>query len=387
MAAVIDIIAENIPDLEALNLNDNKLNMIDHMKVLSSKLPQLKIIYLANNRIVMLSSLDAFKNLPIVELFLDGNPCKKRFKDNSHYVSEVKRRFPKLMKLDGVELGPVIGFDVSEESKNLPSWKQLYFCNASGQDLIAKFIEQYFAIYDSDNRQQLLDAYHENAMLSITATNNQHYTQDERLFSYYKFGRNLMHPKGFEHRFASLKRGKLVVVALLNDLPPTKHDPQSFAVDLTFFTPQMIVLTITGIFKERNPDPKLEFIRTFQKTITIVPNNGGFCIRNELLHVNNSNPSQAKKAFKTVVVGNLNAHNNNVTLNPAASTSQQQQPTQQLDEASKFKMIEEMSRLSQMNLEWSKKCLEETNWDFTRAGFVFQELFKQNKIPQEAFAK
>jgi hypothetical protein len=57
-----------------------------------------------------------------------------------------------------------------------------------------------------------------------------------RLFPYYKFGRNLLHPKGFEHRFASLKRGKLVVVALLNDLPPSKHDPQSFAVDLTFFT-------------------------------------------------------------------------------------------------------------------------------------------------------
>jgi nuclear RNA export factor len=57
-----------------------------------------------------------------------------------------------------------------------------------------------------------------------------------RLFAYYKFGRNLLHPKGYEHRFASLKRGRLVVVALLNDLPPSKHDPQSFAVDLTFFT-------------------------------------------------------------------------------------------------------------------------------------------------------
>ena len=51
MAAAIDIIAENIPDLEAINLNDNKLNMIDHMKVLSTKLPHLKIIYLANNRV------------------------------------------------------------------------------------------------------------------------------------------------------------------------------------------------------------------------------------------------------------------------------------------------------------------------------------------------
>jgi nuclear RNA export factor len=40
-----------------------------------------------------------------------------------------------------------------------------------------------------------------------------------------------------------------------------------------------------------------------------------------------------------------------------------------------------------MNMEWSRKCLEETNWDFARAGFVFGELFKQNKIPPEAFAK
>lgn len=94
-------------------------------------------------------------------------------------------------------------------------------------------------------------------MLSITSTNNQHYTSEERcvemifitesydlfasfyayrLHQYWKFGRNLIHPKGYEHRFSSLKRGKLVVVALLSDLPPTKHDPQSFAIDLTFYT-------------------------------------------------------------------------------------------------------------------------------------------------------
>lgn len=51
MAAVVDIISEHIPDLVALNLNDNKLNMIDHLRVLSSKLPQLKILYLGHNRV------------------------------------------------------------------------------------------------------------------------------------------------------------------------------------------------------------------------------------------------------------------------------------------------------------------------------------------------
>jgi nuclear RNA export factor len=62
----------------------------------------------------------------------------------------------------------------------LPPWKQAFLCNTSGQELVAKFLEQYFIIYDSDNRQQLLEAYHENAFLSITATSNQHFTPEER---------------------------------------------------------------------------------------------------------------------------------------------------------------------------------------------------------------
>lgn len=51
MVAVIDIIAENIPDLEAINLNDNKINIVDNIKTLLKRLPNLKILYLANNRV------------------------------------------------------------------------------------------------------------------------------------------------------------------------------------------------------------------------------------------------------------------------------------------------------------------------------------------------
>lgn len=51
MTAAIDIIAENIPNLEALNLNDNKLNMLDHLKVIPQKLKNLKILYLGNNKV------------------------------------------------------------------------------------------------------------------------------------------------------------------------------------------------------------------------------------------------------------------------------------------------------------------------------------------------
>jgi nuclear RNA export factor len=101
MTAAVDIIAENIPDLEALNLNDNKLNMLDHLKVIPQKLKNLKILYLGNNKvsswlvhwiftdlysppqIFMLNSLDSLKGLPLVELFIDGNPFKKRTRDSA----------------------------------------------------------------------------------------------------------------------------------------------------------------------------------------------------------------------------------------------------------------------------------------------------------------
>lgn len=139
----------------------------------------------------------------------------------------------------------------------------------------------------------------------------------------------------------------------------------------------MIVLTVTGLFKERNPNPKAEYARIFQKTMVIVPNNNGFCIRNEMLHINNASVSQARDAFKEPVAV--------APTIPTTVTS----PTipQQPNEVTKLQMVQEISRLTNMNLEWSRKCLEETQWDFQRAGFVFTQLHKDNKIPPEAFLK
>lgn len=39
------------------------------------------------------------------------------------------------------------------------------------------------------------------------------------------------------------------------------------------------------------------------------------------------------------------------------------------------------------NDRYACRCLEETNWDFNHAAFVFNKLFKENKIPPEAFIK
>jgi nuclear RNA export factor len=42
--------------------------------------------------------------------------------------------------------------------------------NTKAQEVASQFLQQYFIVFDSENRQPLLDAYHEHACLSMTVT-------------------------------------------------------------------------------------------------------------------------------------------------------------------------------------------------------------------------
>lgn len=90
MTQAFKIIGENIPQLEALNLNDNKISQMTHFTELQAKMPNLKILYLAKNKIPTLRSLDALKGCELVELMLDGNPFKDRL-DPKVYVRYFSR--------------------------------------------------------------------------------------------------------------------------------------------------------------------------------------------------------------------------------------------------------------------------------------------------------
>lgn len=51
LMAVLDIVAEHIPTLEALNLEGNKIHIIQGLSVLSKKFPKLKILYIGDNKV------------------------------------------------------------------------------------------------------------------------------------------------------------------------------------------------------------------------------------------------------------------------------------------------------------------------------------------------
>ncbi|XP_077293168.1 nuclear RNA export factor small bristles isoform X2 [Arctopsyche grandis] len=395
LIAAVDIIAENIPDLEALNLNNNKIHSIENFKGISKKLPNLKILYLANNRIPHINSLEALKGFPLMELFLEGNPLADRFKEKDIYIREVRKRFPKIAKLDGADLPPVIGFDVSDDI-NLPPSKPSFLCNVEGQGVVKQFLEQYFALYDSESRQPLLDAYHENAMFSLSASYgsslNNHNNFNNKLNSYTMHSRNLLRTQDRDVRNRHLKIGRLQVVSFLNDLPKTQHDPLSFTVDLTVFTPTMLMLTINGVFKETTIPTSstsnrqwLPPIRSFHKTLVIVPFGGGFCIKNDILYVTNATPEQEAKCFKTPVstptpVPVQTAQIPAMTAPPvSANYAPNADPRQQ--------MLQTLATYSNMNLEWCTNCLEQTQWNIEKAVIIFDQLHSQGKIPPEAFIK
>lgn len=168
------------------------------------------------------------------------------------------------------------------------------------------------------------------------------------LNSFLPFNRNILRNHSTEYKHKLLKHGRLPVVSFLSELPDTQHDLLSFAVDLTLYTPQLIMLIVTGVFKEKEKD-KAGMLRSFQKSLTIVPQGEGFCIKNELMHVANCTIHQIKAAFKAPAAE---------APPPAAAVAATTVAVAVLPDATtQMQMVQAMALHSNMNLEWSKKCV------------------------------
>ncbi|XP_063228804.1 nuclear RNA export factor 1-like [Bacillus rossius redtenbacheri] len=364
MALVLEIVAENIPELAALDLGGNRLHALESLANLHKKAPRLTVLHLGRNRIRDLRGLVNLKNLDIEDLVLDGNPVCKKFSDQTLYVSEVRKWLPKVVKLDGVNLPPPIVFDTTEKTKKPPS-RGAFMCADAGSLVVKQFIEQYYQLYDGGNRQGLLDAYHDAAMFSLSCAT---YNASGRLMPYITESRNLLRVSDDGRRQKCLHVGRAGIIAFLGSLPRTQHDPVSFTVDLTVCSPQLMNVVVTGVFRE--PDSKDSALRAFARTFVIVPFGTGYCIVNEQLFVTPATPSQVKVAFQAPA-----------SLPPAVPA-----PVP-AGEAAAQQAVAALSSQTGMNLLWSKKCLDETNWDFQKALETFAVLHKQGTVPAEAFIK
>ncbi|XP_035739512.1 nuclear RNA export factor 1-like isoform X2 [Vespa mandarinia] len=375
LMAVLDIVSEYVPTLEALNLDGNKLHMIEKLDVLYKKFPRLKILYIGDNKIKEMGQLDAIKELQLEELRLAGNPVSNRYMSRqSDYISGVRKIFPKLLRLDGMELPRPILFDVANDTTKMPPTQRLFVTDSKAQDIASQFLQQYFIIFDSENRHLLLDAYDEHARFSLTVINNPQNT--DKLSAYLSENRNLFRIINNNKRQKLLKQGKLPVLSFIIGLPRIKHHLNTFTMDVSI--EGMMLITVTGLFDELNN--KGDQLRYFNRTFIIIPKGSGYCICNEQLHISLPTEEQRKK----LITDNFSVQMTDI---PSGSKTLSEIQSPQLTEDVKQKMALTLSQETNMNSEWSLKCLQEVHWNYENAILAFQELFKHGRIPSEAFVK
>ncbi|KAK2184943.1 hypothetical protein NP493_242g01048 [Ridgeia piscesae] len=228
MSAVITIIKENIPELVSLGLSNNKLYNIDLMSTLHQAAPDL---------IRTQGYLAPLEGMNLIELRLAGNPLCDAFSDDAAYV-------------------------------------------------------RYYMIYDSSNRNALLDAYHEQVTFSMMYMYNRGQTRDQHDFSaYHRESRNLKKLLDPVRRQKNLRCGRASVVSLLSELPVTRHDPASYVIDVNLASPAMLNFTVHGLYEEVGGKTK-GTLRAFSRLFIAVPQGAGVAIINEELFITNPTAKQ-----------------------------------------------------------------------------------------------
>jgi len=361
MNKVLTVIMDNIPEVAALDLSKNKLTSmsLEFFSTFKSKVKDLRILHLADNKIGDTRGLDKMRGMALAELKLTGNPLLDKI--GGGYKEVVRKIFPKLERLDDKELPKEIGFDGDEEEAavegGMPAVVQKMVRSEEAGNVVGRFLEEFFKLYDSDSRQGLLEAYHEEAVMSLSAMGSTHL-----LPAYIPESRNLKRVDYEKKRHDLLRRGKLQVVAFLSKLPKTEHDLSSFTLDVPFTSPSLMIFTVTGLFRERETKLK-ESVRHFNRCFIVVPQGGGFVIINETLFVSTATDLSTRRAFAAP---------------PPAPT---------LDAAAQQAMAAKFSEQSGMNLTWSVKCLEENRWEYEAAAAIFATAKAAGKIPPEAYVK
>ncbi|KAL6031240.1 hypothetical protein STEG23_015056 [Scotinomys teguina] len=348
MVATLQIIQSNMSELLSLNLCNNKLYQLDGLSEVTEKAPQVKILNLSKNKLKSVWELEKVKELDLEELWLEGNPFCNNFLDHSDYVSAIRSLFPNLLRLDGKEISTGIDIQVPQLSKETCTESELT------KKLVLQFLKEYYLFYDNGDRLHLIDAYHDEACFSLAVPYNLSDPNLTNLEEYFKHSRDIKKLQDSYARMQLLKHTKHDIVDSLSLLPKTQHDLCSFWVEVCYHTDMMLCFSVSGLFKE--VEGKCQgCVRAFTRVfVTNHYSNSRICIMNDELIVRNASPKEIQNAFMSLST----AHASSKSL---LSVEQQE-------------MVKSFSMQSKMKLNWSLKCLEDNNWNYTKAAEVFTML-------------
>jgi len=150
----------------------------------------------------------------------------------------------------------------------------------------------------------------------------------------------------------------------------------SFTTDTSVYNENMIVITVTGVFKDISANGALEpdILMGFSRTFVLCPiskvglfkSTIEYEITNEQLTIYNPSESQTKNSFKFIP--------HELDLNFVAKEND--------DKIAYMVMLQQLTKLKEV---WVTRCLDQGGWDFENALQYFLDEMEKGGIPQQAF--
>ncbi|XP_073839253.1 nuclear RNA export factor 2 isoform X2 [Musca autumnalis] len=350
-----------------IRLAHNKIVNVNFPKILAL-MSNLKALDLGNNWIHSLDDVKGLAVLGITSLRLDGNPLCNDYSFAGEYIKAVKKHFTDLTKLDGIGI---------TSKDNLTSPKN-FLCDVAGYDFVEEFVTRYFSTFESD-RAGLKDLYHRKAVLSLSCNFNVSKATPQtlkRISRYTQFSHNILNDNDREQMCSSTYIGPKEIMRVFTNLPLVTYDMLSFCTDCTIFEENRVVITINGVFLDQAPSiVETDVLMAFSRTFILKPTKRKtgslkcatlYKIVNDQYSITNPTATQTKTAFK--YFKNIQAaKKDELTV---------------ADKEALLVMFQETTALKSI---WCTRCLEEAEWDFTKALEIFIQLCEKNEVPDAAF--
>ena len=369
--------------IQSVTLANNDLVSVSPVTTLAQTFPELQNLDLSNNSLNDLNSLlpwrHKFRQLKF--LILSGNPLEKTSPD---YVTDIMKWYRTLRMLNGTEIRSED--DIKQKEEEIPSVPLTilppYFQD-EGQ-IAETFVKNFFLGFDND-RSGLVSYYYDSDSqfsLSINTKALRDSSSSANLVlqkwdAYIKRSRNLRKVTQLPARLSRNYCGSEVIRDVFQSLPASRHpslsdEPQKWLIECT---PQPgipdqsrqsdagvggFLITVHGEFTEvQQSHDTSSKMRSFDRTFVLGPGGpNGIRIVSEMWTL---------RAYGGFAMFRGEAANKNG----------------QATEVERNSMVQELSRVTGMKLDFSRQCLEESGWSPERAAANFEAA--KATLPSEIF--
>lgn len=348
-----------------ITAQNNKIKSLEGLSNLHT-LPKLETLDLRNNNIFTLDGVSQTSS--VIELMLDGNPICEKFQSPQAYVSEVCKYFTHIEWLDGHRIDSVV------ETATL----QNFLVTRDAYTIGEEFVKTFFTVYDSFERERLLQIYQHKAIFTMSSYFNMDRVVGQQKNTFYrnqkytKFSRNLHVMSNLTQACDKVVVGINNIGHVFNELSKSSHDIKSFCIDVPLYDPNlMVIINVSGVFKEEAETLNgSSFLLGFTRTFVLIPSGGGaYNIVNDQLFVHD--PPLATTS------GNHSRSENNFE-----NKYRDLMPTDDEEKKTKLMLFQNLTELKK---DECVRQLEESFWDFKVALATFNTMMDSNDIADSKF--